>query len=1306
MGLQHAYVSSVLTQDASYFDLHGAGEIATRAGKDINSIRIGFGEKMGYAVWSLSTLLAAIISSFANAPRMAGVLFVVIPFLFIVFGILAWLTEAVGTPALRLEGLAGSLLEQILSSVRVVQSFGMERSLLARLDGELLERLERYGMGKAAVRATGMAAIYFTLTTTYALAFHWGSVLVVEDGLAVGTLMTSFWNMFNALFAIANVVPHIGGIFDAYVSLQLLRTAIEREPCIDVRSTGGTTLDSPLHAPSIELRNVTFAYPSRNTVASLRNVSMRIEGGKVTAFVGPSGSGKSTIASLLLREYDPIYAANPVDEALKKLAHPANSDEEDEKKKKQKSGWLGWLRGKKEKPATAGPTDGGDSDLESIKKTTRVEGGGEVLFAEHNVRDLNLSWLRAQISVVQQHPSIFTCSVLENVAAGLTGTDLVYRPDVDSAPDADEATRARTAIIRARVEEALQKAQALDFVRKLPDGLETAVSGGRTGVLSGGQRQRIALARALIGQPAVLILDEATSALDSATEDRIREMLAEEQRARGMTTVIIAHRLSTIRHADTILVMRNGKLIEQGTHDELMGATGDKHTYRDMVSQQRAMIDADDGETSEEEEAKELRDETPASTPEAVERHQLTSQAPPSTVAPLYEPPQQRRPELAALGPKQSRDHTWSSPGFSGRAMMSTVEHATAKADAASSTEEEPLARVKSTPVSLTDPPAEAGADLPGVSMKEVLRAFIGYFHKFQTYFIIGAAGAIAVGASFPLAGWMTGEAVSTLSIANDPSRLRSETDRWALFFFILALADVVLAFINSFFLETGSERIMRTLKKRGLAALLRQETGFFDAEDQASGGLTAAVSNHPAAVGAATGAILSQLIISAINMLGSVVLAFILSWKIAVVCLSPMVLLFISGYLNVAMLEKFEARAQKPMDRAASYVSENMDSIKTVAALGREAETMRTFDVRAKADKSRIRYLLVGSAGFAFSQAMVLWISALVFFWAGELFGKGEISLATLYSAFEAIIIGSFSAGRIFTFIPDYSRAFASLRTVSSWLKREPRLASVVPSDAATKLGADTSNPMAGDITFDQIEMRYPTRPKHPALRELTLTLRAGQRTAFCGTSGSGKSSILSLLQRFYDPSRGTLSFGGVDSRAIPLEELRAKMAYVSQDPVLFSGTIFWNLAMGAVDPSTVTREDVEQACDQACILDFVRGLPDGFDTDIGFKGAQLSGGQKQRLCIARALMRRPEILILDEATSALDNESEAAVQAALDRASIGRTTVVVAHRLTTIRNSHLICVIEDGACVEAGSHSELLRRKGRYLELIEAQL
>ena len=1377
--LRHSYIASVLAQDASHFDLHGAGEIANRASKDIAVIRAGFGEKLAYFCWSGATLIVSAIIGFVKAPRIAGVLFALLPLTMIIFSILGKATELVGAPALRIEARTSTFLEQVLGSVRVVQSFGMEVQLLKRFDTVMLKPLEKLGMRKSAIRGLETSAVYFMLNLTYSLAFWWGAINIAEGKVLVGDLLTTFWNYLNSLFSLANIVPHIAGIFDAFTALKQVRRAIEREPKIDIRDERGMipTPGEQHWSPSFELDHVTFSYPSRPNVASLKDVSITFQPGKVTALVGPSGSGKSTITSLLLREYDPETAniphphdledANAAEDESDQTAD-ANPDAAKDSTEAKKTS----LFSRKKSAIKSSNGSEADQDVEKSDPNAdagkgRIQGSGKVFFAGEDVRELNTRWLRSQIAIVQQHPQLFTASVFENVATGLTGTDWEYHPDIDGNPQAPGYDPARTEIIRDKVMRALQKAEAWQFVYKLPQGMDTPISGGRTGLLSGGQRQRVAIARALVREPRLLCLDEGTSALDSDTESKIQLALQREQEERGMTTILIAHRLSTIEHADSIVVLKNGRVVEEGTHESLMqmkqamdGGSG-AGLYRSMVLQQRHLAEY------------EAENEESESDPKDGSKHAATDAKPLSTSSSesldattdgseqgdklavddahlahsTYALSDDTRTRVdgsstirsasivpdeplssAAFRPVPLRRHRSSRASdnpyrtFSGRTGTALGQHEHAQeatvgvkdADLALPTNTAATLPMKADPEDTKSLASKAESDHRSKAVRKeekrrLRKTFLRYLNDQKVWFAIGILGAIASGASFPIAGWMTGGAVNSLSIEGDNERLKRETNRWALWFFVLALADLVIVMIGSFFLETASEHVMRKLKKEGFSSLVRQEIGFFDAEEHASGAMSAAVSSHPANVAAATGLILAQVVISTVNLLGSVILGLVLSWKASVVCLAPIFVLFLSGWLNIAMLEKYEAIAQKPADRAASYVSENVDAIKTVAALGREAETMRVFEERARADPKRTRYLIFGAGGFAVSQAMVLLLSALVFYWGGTLLARQDVDITALYAVFEAVIIAAFSAGRLFTFVPDYGRATNSFKTIAGWINRRPLVADTtgMPAlDGPSRAKVEDGSYALGDIVLNNIELRYPQRPNHPALKELSITIPAGKSVAFCGTSGSGKSSILALLQRFYDPCKGSIEFGGVDVRQVPIAVLRQQMAYVSQDPILYEGTIRWNLSLGSNDPDSVTQEQLEKACEDAYILDFVRGLPNGFDTEIGFKGSQLSGGQKQRLCIARALLRNPKILLLDEATSALDAESEIQVQRALDRAALNRTTVTIAHRLSSLRKCDWIFVVEDGGIRESGTHADLIARGGRYRELMELQL
>jgi len=254
---------------------------------------------------------------------------------------------------------------------------------------------------------------------------------------------------------------------------------------------------------------------------------------------------------------------------------------------------------------------------------------------------------------------------------------------------------------------------------------------------------------------------------------------------------------------------------------------------------------------------------------------------------------------------------------------------------------------------------------------------------------------------------------------------------------------------------------------------------------------------------------------------------------------------------------------------------------------------------------------------------------------------------------------------------------------------------------DSESTVG-DILNSVTGNIEFKQVEFFYATRPDATVFDALNLTVAPGKVMALVGQSGCGKSSIISLLERFYNPVEGEILLDGVEIRKINLKSLRQQIGLVGQEPVLFAGTIADNIRYGKPD---ATQEEIEAAARDSNAHDFVSHFPDKYETFCGEKGTQLSGGQKQRIAIARAIIKNPKILLLDEATSALDTESEKIVQEALDRVMKGRTTIVVAHRLTTIKHADIIAVVDDCKIAEEGTHDELMKFNGIYANLVMAQ-
>ena len=566
------------------------------------------------------------------------------------------------------------------------------------------------------------------------------------------------------------------------VSLKEIRRQIEREPFIDVRDESGIKLPETGWAPSFALEHVTFAYPSRPTIPALNDVSVTIETGTVTAFVGPSGSGKSTTASLLLREYDPETANIP------NLNDPIPEDKEDAGNGKDVKETEKARRQSSDIEKATPPAEGEEL----------VKGGGKVYFAGRDIREYNLRWLRSQVAVVSQNPQLFTATVFENVAAGLTGTDLEYRPDIDGAEDAAPEIKARTAKIRELCSEAMQKAQAWQFVSKLPEGMDTMIAGGRTGVLSGGQRQRLAIARALVRKPACMLLDEATSALDADTEEKIRVMLEQELAERGMTTILIAHRLSTVAKAGRIIVMKDGRVVDQGRYEELMDKNRPDQTFRHLAITQRADPDVADDDVPE----------------ESMNKENNALEGKWNAVAPLPVAPNGRDQPITsafstsdrtAVDTMHHHDGTHLHPGHVRKASSisrvkrpdipwtasgrgSTMfQHEHGLEDAASA-----LYRNISRNTALTDGEDVEQAVTPEMGKEERRQSFQRFFKLIKSqkwFFLVGTLGGIIAGGSFPIAGWMTGEAVHSLSDAYANPGINT----WALWFLILAIIDLVI---------------------------------------------------------------------------------------------------------------------------------------------------------------------------------------------------------------------------------------------------------------------------------------------------------------------------------------------------------------------------------------------------------------------------------------------------------------------------------------------------------------------------------
>jgi ATP-binding cassette subfamily B (MDR/TAP) protein 1 len=380
----------------------------------------------------------------------------------------------------------------------------------------------------------------------------------------------------------------------------------------------------------------------------------------------------------------------------------------------------------------------------------------------------------------------------------------------------------------------------------------------------------------------------------------------------------------------------------------------------------------------------------------------------------------------------------------------------------------------------------------------------------------------------------------------------------------------------------------------------------------------------------------------------------------------------------------------------ASQVVTEAIGNIRTVASFCAEKRVVTSYTQKCKASmKQGIRSGTVGGLGFSFSNLMMYLAYALCFYVGAVFVHEGKSTFKDVFRVYFALIFTAFGVSQTSGMATDSTKAQESTISILAIIDRKPKINST--SDEGIML-----EKVDGNIDFRHVNFKYPSRPDVQVLSDFTLGIPARKTIALVGESGSGKSTIIALLERFYDPDSGTISLDGAELKKLKLSWLRDQMGLVSQEPVLFNDTIHANIAYGK--QGEVKEDEIIAAAKAANAHEFISSLPQGYNTTVGERGTQLSGGQKQRVAIARAILKDPRILLLDEATSALDAEAERIVQDALDQVMVSRTTIVVAHRLSTIKGADIIAVIKDGKVAEKGKHASLVGIKGGvYASLVE---
>ncbi|XP_072931072.1 multidrug resistance protein homolog 49-like [Epargyreus clarus] len=440
-------------------------------------------------------------------------------------------------------------------------------------------------------------------------------------------------------------------------------------------------------------------------------------------------------------------------------------------------------------------------------------------------------------------------------------------------------------------------------------------------------------------------------------------------------------------------------------------------------------------------------------------------------------------------------------------------------------------------------------------------------------------------------------------------------------------------------------------------------------------------------------------------NLAGTAIIslcqAFPMGWELTLACVTVVPFSITASVLLSKYQTKSSIREMESYSQAGKQAEEVLKSVRTVVAFGGESKEVEKYKTLLEpAEKYGRKRGLYTGLGTGFNWVLTYALNAIGLSYGTRLvmldFDKPTDQKRYLVGRLFSILFSVYCATQSITFCVPHAEVFAAARgaaaSIFQLLDRKPAIDSMDPK-------GQTPRRVLGNIILEDIHFSYPSRPNVKVLQGFNLNIKAGECVALVGSSGCGKSTILQLLQRLYDPHLGVVKLDGRNLKNLNIGWLRSSLGVVGQEPVLFRGTIHDNIAIGCPEAS---REDIQNVAEMAYAHDFITNLPNGYDTVIGERGASLSGGQKQRIAIARSLLRDPAVLLLDEATSALDPHSERQVQAALDRASVGRTTITVSHRLSTIVNADRIICIDQGAIVEQGTHEELMKAKGFYHKLV----
>ncbi|WOL01952.1 hypothetical protein Cni_G10671 [Canna indica] len=985
---------------------------------------------------------------------------------------------------------------------------------------------------------------------------------------------------------------------------------------------------------NIEFRNVYFSYLSRPDIPILSGFYLTIPARKAVALVGRNGSGKSSIIPLMERFYDPTL--------------------------------------------------------------------GEVLLDGENIKNLKLEWLRSQIGLVTQEPALLSLSITDNIAYGRSVTS-------------------------DQIEEAAKTAHAHTFISSLEMGYDTQV--GRAGLaLTEEQKIKISIARAVLSNPSILLLDEVTGGLDFEAERAVQEAL--DILMLGRSTIIIARRLSLIRNADYIAVMEEGQLVEMGTHDELLNLDG---LYAELLRCEEAaklpkrtpMRNRKDSNLHTAKDSSGHNHQEPSSSPKMSKSPSLQRAHVSNSI---------RKPDASYNSHESAMSQSPLSEvimenGFP--SVLSEKVPSTKRQDSLemmlpelpkidvhsinlqSSNTSDPESPVS--PLLTSDPKNERSHsqtfsrplnqfDLVQAKEKEAkdlqhqkppsFWRLVELSLAEWLYALLGSIGAAVFGSFNPLLAYTIALIVAAY-YKIDVHDVHNEVNKWCLLIACMGVITVAANFLQHFYFGIMGEKMTERVRRMMFSAMLHNEVGWFDEEENSADALSMRLANDATFVRAAFSNRLSIFIQDFAAVVVAILLGLLLEWRVALVALGTLPILIVSAIAQKMWLAGF-SRGIQEMHRKASLVLEDaVRNIYTVVAFCAGNKIMELYRLQLSTilKQNFVHGMVIGFA-FGFSQFLLFACNSLLLWYTSISVHDGRLKISTALKEFIVFSFATFALVEPFGLAPYILKRRETLTSVFEIIDRVPKI------DSDDNTGLKPPN-IFGSIELKNVDFFYPSRPEVMVLSNFSLKVSGGQTVAVVGVSGSGKSTIISLIERFYDPVSGQILLDGRDLKLFNLRWLRSHMGLVQQEPVIFSTTIRENIIYAR---HNATEAEIKEAARIANAHHFISSLPHGYDTHVGMRGVDLTPGQKQRIAIARVVLKNAPILLLDEASSAIESESSRVVQEALDTLIMGnKTTILIAHRAAMMRHVDNIVVLNGGRMVEQGTHESLMQMNGLYVGLMQ---